>query len=37
MMAMAWKDSDNALVGYPGVKITEVEKGKTAALAQLRE
>jgi hypothetical protein len=37
MMAMAWKDSDNALVGYPGVKITDVEKSPAAALAQLRE
>lgn len=37
LIAMAWKDSDNALVGYPGVKITEVERGKTAVLATLKE
>jgi hypothetical protein len=37
LIVMAWKDSDNATVGYPGVKITDVEKGKAAALANLRE
>jgi hypothetical protein len=37
MIAMAWKDSDNALVGYPGVKITDVEKNPAAAMANYRE
>lgn len=37
MIVMAWKDSDNALVGYPGTKITDIEKGKAAALAALKE
>jgi hypothetical protein len=37
LIVMAWKDSDNATVGYPGTKITDVEKGKAAALAQLKE
>ena len=37
LIVMAWKDSDNATVGYPGTKITEVEQGKAAALAKLRE
>ena len=37
LIVMAWQDSDNATVGYPGTKITEVEKGKAAALAQLKE
>lgn len=37
LIVMAWKDSDNATVGYPGTKITEVEAGKAAALAKLKE
>jgi hypothetical protein len=37
LIVMAWKDSDNALVGYPGVKITELEAGKAAAFAKFRE
>jgi hypothetical protein len=37
LIVMAWKDSDNALVGYPGVKITELEAGKTTAFAKFRE
>jgi hypothetical protein len=37
LIVMAWHDSDNALVGYPGVSISEVEKGRAAALAQLKE
>ena len=37
LIVMAWKDSDNATVGYPGVKITEIEKGKAVALARLHE
>ena len=37
MITMAWKDSDNTTVGYPGTKIVDVEKGKAAALAQLKE
>lgn len=37
LVMMAWKESDDVLVGYPGVKISEVEKGKAAALAQIRE
>lgn len=37
LIVMAWKDSDDATVGYPGTKITEVEAGKAAALAKLKE
>lgn len=37
LVVMAWKESDGVLVGYPSVKISEVEKGKAAALAQIRE
>jgi hypothetical protein len=28
LIVMAWKDSDNAGVGYPAVKITDLESGK---------
>jgi hypothetical protein len=28
LIVMAWKDSDNALVGYPGVKISDLESRK---------
>jgi hypothetical protein len=37
LIVMAWRDSDNALVGYPGTKITDIEKGKAAALSALKE
>jgi hypothetical protein len=37
LIAMAWKESGDVLVGYPGVKISEVEKSRAAALARLRE
>jgi len=37
LIAMAWKDSDNAGVGYPAVKITELEKAGTAAFKTFRE
>ena len=37
LIVMAWKDSDNATVGYPGTKVTEVEAGRAAALAKLKE
>jgi hypothetical protein len=37
LIVMAWQDSDGATVGYPGVKIIEVERGKAAVLAQLKE
>ncbi len=37
LVAMAWKDSDNALVGYPGVKITDLENGGAAAFKTFNE
>jgi hypothetical protein len=37
LIVMAWKDSDNSTVGYPGIKITDLEKGKTAAFAAFHE
>ena len=37
LVAMAWKDSDNALVGYPGVKITDLEIGGAAAFKSFNE
>ena len=37
LIVMAWKDSDNAGVGYPAVKITELETGKAAAFAKFHE
>lgn len=37
LIVMAWMDSDNAGVGYPAVKITDLERGKTAAFATFRE
>ncbi len=37
LIAMAWKDSDNAGVGYPAVKITVLEQGGTAAFRTFRE
>jgi hypothetical protein len=37
LIVMAWKDSDNAGVGYPAVKITDLERGKAAAFVTFRE
>jgi len=37
LIVMAWNDSSDTLVGYPGVRISEVEQGRAAALAKLRE
>ena len=37
LIVMAWKDSDNAGVGYPAVKITDLEAGKAAAFAAFRQ
>ena len=37
LIVMAWKDSDNAGVGYPAVKISDLESGKAAAFATFGE
>jgi len=37
LIVMAWKDSDNAGVGYPAVTITTLEKGGAEAFKALRE
>lgn len=37
LVVMAWKDSDNAMVGYPAVKITALESGGAAAFKSFRE
>ena len=37
LVVMAWQDSDNAGVGYPAAKITELEKGGTEAFRSFRD
>lgn len=37
LITMAWQQSGDTMVGYPGVKISEIERDKTSALAQLKE
>jgi hypothetical protein len=37
LIVMAWKDSDDAGVGYPAVKISEMEKQGAAAFKTFRE
>ncbi len=37
LIVMAWKDSDNAGVGYPAIKITDLEKGGAAAFKTFNE